>query len=650
MKKRKSQNSPTISSSTIPLPPQQQEREVERTFDVINGNNHYEHDDEDENEREITTHVFRDPSLFLSAVESELSLRPMQSNIVYAHAHKLRQHQHQHQHQEHQDHDEASGGAGKRVQPGQLWIALYSTPRHPPPKPLHNHHPSTITTTNNRSQRNTSIITTTAAAVAAATASTSTGNGTTTTTTTTTTTSIRRVVRPRLEFVLSCTTGPLGDYPIFIYNARPPTPQTHHHHHTNPNSKQHHKQQPSSSSSSSFLQSRMDALATRLLPLVPPSRVFSVFAPYNVTLAFAAAWTQQTGIEIVRGPPWYSATSSFCTLETFKGGAMSMSMVRLSKLADAFSPPATTTTTTTTTTTIATTTTGDMEGEVATGVNPSSEALFVDEGCWYEHTMREEEQENDKDESDRDEGKKKMFTTLLCHEIRRATMDDLDECATLCQEFAELSPPFVLTAERARMEAEELIRCGLLWVYGLSPFLRSTTTTSSSSSTAKEEEGGEKTKVATLVAVTRSTPTVSAITKVYTTDRYRRRGYADRLVAHVTKYLLEEEKKEAVVLFVGHTLDAVRVYRRIGFVGLDTLRDGSRTGAGMEVGVRTKTVMKAAEVEDWLELGFEGGELGHCKYNVHEENRMRHTTTNNNIDNDNSKHNDIQDDDIENSN
>ncbi|KAG8814387.1 hypothetical protein FRC17_001140, partial [Serendipita sp. 399] len=549
MKKRKSQNSPTISSSTIPLPPQQQEREVERTFDVINDNNHYEHDEEEEDEREITTHVFHDPSLFLSAVESELSLRPMQSNIVYAHAHKLRQHQ-QHQHQ-HQDHDEASGGAGKRVQPGQLWIALYSTPRHPPPKPLHNHHPSsTTTTTTNRSQRNISIITTAAAAVAAATASTSTGNGTTTTTTTST--SSRRIVRPRLEFVLSCTTGPLGDYPIFIYNALPSTAQTHHH--ANLNSKQHHKQQPSSSSSS-FLQSRMDALATRLLALVPPSRVFSVFAPYNVTLAFAAAWTQQTEIEIVRGPPWYSATSSFCTLETFKGGATSLSMVRLSKLADALSPP-----TTTTVMAVGSSTRASGIDEISSG----NEALFVDEGCWYEHTTSKEERDNDKDESDRDEGKKKKtFTTLLCHEIRRATMDDLDECAMLCQEFAELSPPFVLTAERARMEAEELIRCGLLWVYGLSPFLRPTTTTttttatsSSSSSAKEEEEGGEKTKVATLVAVTRSTPTVSAITKVYTTDRYRRRGYADRLVAHVTKYLLEEEKKEAVVLFVGHTLDA----------------------------------------------------------------------------------------------
>ncbi|KAG8824607.1 hypothetical protein FRC19_001393 [Serendipita sp. 401] len=188
--------------------------------------------------------------------------------------------------------------------------------------------------------------------------------------------------------------------------------------------------------------------------------------------------------------------------------------------------------------------------------------------------------------------------------MRRATLDDLDECATLCREFAETSPPFVLTADRARLEAEELIRSGLLWIYGLTT--TTTTTTSLSSHSPELSSPGKekkKTTITTLVAVTRSTPTVSAITKVYTTNRYRRRGYADRLVAHVTRYLLEEEKKEAVVLFVGHTLDAVRVYRRIGFVGLDRLD-------GQEV-VEKPDPCDGADVEDWLELGFEGGELGH---------------------------------------
>lgn len=64
--------------------------------------------------------------------------------------------------------------------------------------------------------------------------------------------------------------------------------------------------------------------------------------------------------------------------------------------------------------------------------------------------------------------------------------------------------------DRARREARYLILHGLLWVYVM--------------------DGGA---LSTIVAVTRSSSQVAGITKVYTAPQFRRRGCADRLVAHV---------------------------------------------------------------------------------------------------------------------
>jgi predicted GNAT family acetyltransferase len=64
--------------------------------------------------------------------------------------------------------------------------------------------------------------------------------------------------------------------------------------------------------------------------------------------------------------------------------------------------------------------------------------------------------------------------------------------------------------DQARQEAQYLIRHGLLWVYAM--------------------DGGA---LSTIVAVTRSSSQVAAITKVYTAPQFRRRGCADRLVSHV---------------------------------------------------------------------------------------------------------------------
>ncbi|KAI0033999.1 hypothetical protein K488DRAFT_84440 [Vararia minispora EC-137] len=154
------------------------------------------------------------------------------------------------------------------------------------------------------------------------------------------------------------------------------------------------------------------------------------------------------------------------------------------------------------------------------------------------------------------------------HDIRRAVDRDLEGVAQLCKEFADDSIYFPLSIERARIEARELIAKGLIWIY--------------------EAES----EVTTICAVTRSSHNVSAITKVYTTPKWRRRGFAEHLVRDVTRRLLSCGKS-SVTLYVGHSNGAQRVYDRVGFVGL----------CGKD---------KPTGVEDALELGFAtGSSRGH---------------------------------------
>lgn len=367
----------------------------------------------------VHTVLFHNAIHFLDALEPHLARRPRESNIIYAHAFKLRE----------------QLRSSKSIAPNQFWIACYSRA--------------------NREEGESGK---------------EKGTGSATQNVT-------------LDFVLSCTEGYLGTYPIFIYCTRPTVECTR-----------------------AFLEPRLTALAEKLYDTVPASRVFSVFALAPVTQCFAKIWKTMTGNAY--GDPLYSATSSYCTTRTFRG-------------AQTISEP---------------------------------------------H-----------------------------HSMRRATLDDLEQCAALCQEFAATSPPFTLTASQARKEAETLIRNRQLWVYEL-PKAASSSTSSDKTScspplpTSKVDRSSMA--ISTIVAVTRTTPMVSAITKVYTTDRFRRRGCADRLVAHVTDELLQKDPVRSVVLFVGHTLDAVRVYDRVGFVGLDG-------------------TSKVDSVEDWLELGFERTDLGH---------------------------------------
>ncbi|KAK7695023.1 hypothetical protein QCA50_002211 [Cerrena zonata] len=154
------------------------------------------------------------------------------------------------------------------------------------------------------------------------------------------------------------------------------------------------------------------------------------------------------------------------------------------------------------------------------------------------------------------------------HRLRRASIEDLEQVAQLCKEFADDSIFFPLTLDKAKIEARELISKRQIWVY--------------------DAQGD----ISTICAVTRNTHRVSAVTKVYTTPRWRRNGCAEVLVRDVTARLLFDCGRDNVVLYVGHENCAQKVYDRVGFVGL----------CGKD---------KPAGVEDSLELGFQGTKRGH---------------------------------------
>lgn len=108
---------------------------------------------------------------------------------------------------------------------------------------------------------------------------------------------------------------------------------------------------------------------------------------------------------------------------------------------------------------------------------------------------------------------------------------------------------------------------------------------------------GQAKEIASIVAFTRNSDKVAAITKVCTNPKWRRRGCAERLVRRVCKHLLiGPGRKESVVLYVAHDNQAAtNVYRRVGFAGL------SRDGPAVE------------GVDRWLEIGFDFAmvDLGH---------------------------------------
>ncbi|KAG8947888.1 hypothetical protein FRC04_010246 [Tulasnella sp. 424] len=265
-----------------------------------------------------------------------------------------------------------------------------------------------------------------------------------------------------VEFVLSCTNGPLGGYPIFIWCGR-----------------------PVSTMSREFIHQRMALVTQHLLKSLPsPKRVFSVFAPTQVTRAFASEWSILTGFEINQ-EPYYHATFSSVTAHTLL---------------------------------------------------PAAPSKFE----------------------------------LPQYSLRRATAADEAGVADLCYTFALTGDPFVLDRDAALLEATCLISQGQAYVC---------------------EVGGI---IVCLVAVTRSSTNHATITKVVTHLDFGRQGWAKRLVREVCLRLLHKERKQSVLLYVAlNNTPAERAYKSVGFGGL--------LGDAQDPNLDT----------EWLELGFDGTDLGH---------------------------------------
>ncbi|KAH7916418.1 hypothetical protein BJ138DRAFT_1108783 [Hygrophoropsis aurantiaca] len=269
----------------------------------------------------------------------------------------------------------------------------------------------------------------------------------------------------QVEFVLSCTEGALGTYPIFIFTSIPIT-----------------------QIEEAYLEHPIYLLAKTLLDVVGLERVFSVFAVEPVTLKFAAVWSELTGINTY-AEPYYDATFSYCTKKSFVNRT--------------------------------------------TTIHPD-----------------------------------------LIFELCLATPDDTEAVARLCRNFAATSEPFILSPEKALLEAQLLIQKQQVWIHRISRV-------------------GEEPDIASMVATTRQSTDVAAITKVYSNPEWRKLGCAERLVRRVCRDLLS--KNERVVLYVGRGNPAAKVYHRVGFLGLD------QANSNIE------------GVEQWLEIGFDRSrvQLGH---------------------------------------
>ncbi|KAI0721390.1 hypothetical protein C8T65DRAFT_601521 [Cerioporus squamosus] len=96
-------------------------------------------------------------------------------------------------------------------------------------------------------------------------------------------------------FVLSCTTGPLGPYPIFIFTPLPSVLLV-----------------------GAFVRPRILAMVRALRAVVAPERVFSVFALDALTDAFAASWAAETGIQLDSNPLYYHASLMCCDRTTLR--------------------------------------------------------------------------------------------------------------------------------------------------------------------------------------------------------------------------------------------------------------------------------------------------------------------------------------------
>ncbi|KAH0840300.1 hypothetical protein J3R83DRAFT_1310 [Lanmaoa asiatica] len=153
-------------------------------------------------------------------------------------------------------------------------------------------------------------------------------------------------------------------------------------------------------------------------------------------------------------------------------------------------------------------------------------------------------------------------------------MSHLKGVKVMCKAFSETSAPFILDDAGAELEAKLLITNQQVWVHMV-------------------QRAGQEPEVACLVATTRESDSVTAVTKVFTAEQWRGPRFCGTTFA--PRLILQKEKR--IVLYVGNSKElasARKVYHKIGFQGLNGPQGQQVEG-----------------VERWVEIGFKGTTLGY---------------------------------------
>jgi hypothetical protein len=115
---------------------------------------------------------------------------------------------------------------------------------------------------------------------------------------------------PHLDFVLACTEGHMGTYPLFLFSTHEIV--------TLPEQ---------------WLDQCMRQLAQRLMTLVDPARVFSIFGQERAVQMLCRHWSDLTGFHPA-SQPYYEASSTYCSPETFVSTPKAGHVMRKAVLSD----------------------------------------------------------------------------------------------------------------------------------------------------------------------------------------------------------------------------------------------------------------------------------------------------------------------------
>ncbi|CAE6477368.1 unnamed protein product [Rhizoctonia solani] len=161
------------------------------------------------------------------------------------------------------------------------------------------------------------------------------------------------------------------------------------------------------------------------------------------------------------------------------------------------------------------------------------------------------------------------------HRVVLANTSQISHVARIYYDFETELALHPISNEQARQKVERMIQQGQLWIYEYPVFNTSKTRI-------------EYYDICAIAALTRHTPSVAAISSIYTLPFARGRGIAGHLVGQICSHVFAINKSAVLFVPQGNTA-ASNFLGRIGFYGM-----GLRATLG-EV------------TETWREIGFVGG-------------------------------------------